>query len=85
MAVLAYFSYGISVFSLKNCGITILPEILRYTVFAILDSKTAVIDKICLRYYGIEYPQCPPHFYAWNNENEFFMFYMNTLNICSSL
>jgi hypothetical protein len=38
MAVLAYFSYGISVFSLKNCGITIL-EILRYTVFAILDSK----------------------------------------------
>ena len=36
MAVLAYFSYGISVFSLKNCGITIL-EILRYTVFAILD------------------------------------------------
>jgi hypothetical protein len=24
MAVLAYFSYGISVFSLKNCGITIL-------------------------------------------------------------
>ena len=35
MAVLAYFSYGISVFSLKNCGITI---------FAILDSKTAVRD-----------------------------------------
>ena len=30
MAVLAYFSYGISVFSLKNCGITIF-EILRYT------------------------------------------------------
>jgi hypothetical protein len=59
MAVLAYFSYGISVFSLKYCGITIL-EILRYTVFAILDSKAAVIDKICLRYYGIEYPQCPP-------------------------
>ena len=59
MAVLAYFSYGISVFSLKNCGITIL-EILRYTVFAILDSKTAVIDKICLRYYGIEYPPMPP-------------------------
>ena len=61
MAVLAYFSYGISVFSLKNCGITIL-EILRYTVFAILDSKTAVIDKMFLRYYGIEYPpnaQCP--------------------------
>jgi hypothetical protein len=51
--LLAYFSYDISVFSLKNCGITIL-EILRYTVFAILDSKTAVIDKICLRYYGIE-------------------------------
>jgi hypothetical protein len=60
MAVLAYFSYGISVFSLKNCGITIL-EMLRYTVFAILDSKTAVIDKICLRYYGIEYP--PRHAY----------------------
>jgi hypothetical protein len=59
MAVLAYFSYGISVFSLKNCDITIL-EILRYTVFAILDSKTAVIDKICLRYYGIEYPPIPP-------------------------
>jgi hypothetical protein len=59
MAVLAYFSYGISVFSLKNGGITIL-EILRYTVFAILDSKTAVIDKICLRYYGIEYPPMPP-------------------------
>jgi hypothetical protein len=36
IAVLAYFSYGISVFSLKNCGITIL-EILRYTVFAILE------------------------------------------------
>ena len=33
---LAYFSYGISVLSLKNCGITIL-EILRYTVFAILE------------------------------------------------
>ena len=47
MAVLAYFSYGISVFSLKNCGITIL-EILRYTIFAILDSKIAVIDNICL-------------------------------------
>jgi hypothetical protein len=59
MAVSAYFSYGISVFSLKNCGITIL-KILRYTVFAILDSKTAVIDKICLRYYGIEYPPMPP-------------------------
>jgi hypothetical protein len=59
MAVLAYFSYGISVFSLKNFCITIL-EILRYTVFAILDSKTAVIDKICLRYYGIEYPPMPP-------------------------
>jgi hypothetical protein len=59
MAVLAYFSYGISVFSLKNCGITIL-EILQYTVFAILDSKAAVIDKICLRYYGIEYPPMPP-------------------------
>jgi hypothetical protein len=57
MAVLAYFSYGISVFSLKNCGITIL-KILRYTVFAILDSK--LIDKICLRYYGIEYPPMPP-------------------------
>jgi hypothetical protein len=61
MAVLAYFSYGISAFSLTNCGITIL-EILRYTVFAILDSKTAVIDKICLRYYGIEYPLMPPQF-----------------------
>ena len=62
MAVLAYFSYGISVFSLKNSGITIL-EILRYTVFAILGSKTVVIDKICLRYYGIiEYPQCPPQY-----------------------
>jgi hypothetical protein len=36
MAVLAYFSYGILVFSLKNCSITIL-EILQYTVFAILD------------------------------------------------
>jgi hypothetical protein len=59
MAVLAYFSYGISVFSLKNCGITIL-EIVRYTVFAIFDSKTAVIDNICLRYYGIEYPPPPP-------------------------
>jgi hypothetical protein len=61
MAVLflAYFSYGISVFSLKNCAITIL-EILRYTVFAILDSKTAVNDKICLRYYSIEYPPMPP-------------------------
>jgi hypothetical protein len=59
MAVLAYFSYGISAFSLKNCGITIL-KIMRYTVFAILDSKAAVIDKICLQYYGIEYPQCPP-------------------------
>jgi hypothetical protein len=58
MAVLAYFSYGISVFSLKNCSITIL-KIMRYTVFAILDSKTAVIDKICLRYYGIEYPPMP--------------------------
>jgi hypothetical protein len=63
MAVLAYFSYGISVFALKNCGITIL-EILRYTVLAILDSKTAVIDKICLRYYGIEYPPMPPSFCA---------------------
>jgi hypothetical protein len=83
MAVLAYFSYGISVFSLKNCGITILPEILRYTVFAILDSKTAVIDKICLGITVLNTPQCPPHFYAWNNE--FFMFYMNTLNMCSSL
>jgi hypothetical protein len=59
MAVSAYFSYGISVFSLKNCGITIL-EILRYTVFTILDSKTAVIDNICLRYYGIEYHPMPP-------------------------
>jgi hypothetical protein len=58
MAVLDCFSYGISVFSLKNCSITIL-EILRYTVFAILDSKTVVIDKICLRYYGIEYPPMP--------------------------
>jgi hypothetical protein len=38
MAVLAYFCYGISVFSLKNCGITIL-DIFRYTVFAILDQK----------------------------------------------
>jgi hypothetical protein len=36
MAVLAYFSYGISVFPLKNCGISIL-KIMRYTVFAILD------------------------------------------------
>jgi hypothetical protein len=36
MVVLLYFCYSISVFSLKNCGITIL-EILRYTVFAILD------------------------------------------------
>ena len=45
-------SYGFSVFSLKNCGTTIL-KILRYTVFAIL-------DKICLRYYGIEYPPMPP-------------------------
>jgi hypothetical protein len=44
---------------LKNCGITIL-EILPYTVFAILDSKTAVIDKICLWYYGIENPPMPP-------------------------
>jgi hypothetical protein len=59
MAVLAYFSYGISAFSLKNCGITIL-EILWYTVFAILDSKIAVIDKICLRYYSIEYRPMPP-------------------------
>ena len=32
MAVLAYFSCGISVFSLKNCGIKIL-EILRYFHF----------------------------------------------------
>jgi hypothetical protein len=47
MAVLAYFSYGISVFSLKNCGI-------------ILHSITAVIDKICLQYYGIEYPPMAP-------------------------
>jgi hypothetical protein len=62
MAVLAYFSYGISVFSLKNCGITIF-EIWRYTVFAILDSKTAVIDKICLRYYGTGYPPMPPSLY----------------------
>jgi hypothetical protein len=31
--------------------------------FAILDSKTAVIDKICLRYYGIEYPPMPPSIY----------------------
>ena len=53
MAVLAYFSYGISVFSLKNCG-----------AFAILDSKTAVIDKICLRYYGFEFPPMPP---SWCN------------------
>ena len=60
MAVLAYFSYGISVFSLKNCGITIL-EILRYTVFSILDSKTAVIDKNCLRYITVlDTPQCLP-------------------------
>jgi hypothetical protein len=44
LAYLSYFSFGFSVFSLKNCGITIL-EILRHTVFAILDSKTAVIDK----------------------------------------
>ena len=35
---LAFFFFGISVFSLKN------------SVFAILDSKTAIIDKICLRY-----------------------------------
>jgi hypothetical protein len=62
MAVLAYFSHGISAFSLKNCGITIL-KIMRYTVFAILDSKTAVIDKICLRYYGIEYPPMPSSTY----------------------
>jgi hypothetical protein len=48
---------------LKNCGITIL-KIMRYTVFAILDSKTAVIDKICLRYYGIEYPPMPSSSYS---------------------
>jgi hypothetical protein len=36
--LLAYFSYDISVFSLKNCGITIL-EILRYTVFATSQSS----------------------------------------------
>jgi hypothetical protein len=59
---ISYFSYGILVFSLKNCGIMIL-EILRYTVFAILYSKTVVIDKICLRYYGIEYPPMPPSMY----------------------
>jgi hypothetical protein len=63
MAILAYFSYGISVFPLKNCGITIL-KIMHYTVFAILDSKTAVIDKICLRYYGIEYPPMPSSSYS---------------------
>ena len=44
---------------LKICSITIL-EILWYTVFAILDSKTVVIDKICLWYYGIEYLPMPP-------------------------
>jgi hypothetical protein len=63
MTVLAYFSYGISVFSLKNSGITIL-EILRYTVFAILGSKTAVIDKICLRYYGSLVPRRYVLFYG---------------------
>jgi hypothetical protein len=75
MAVLAYFSYGISVFSLKNCGITIL-EILRYTVFAILDSKTAVIDKIYLRYYGIEYPPNAPllEFTRWHHYLECFSY-----------
>jgi hypothetical protein len=55
MAVLAYFSYGTPVFTLKNCGFKIL-QILRYTVFAILDSKTAVIDKITV----LNTPQCPP-------------------------
>ena len=59
MAVLAYFSYGISVFFLKNCGYYDIENHAVHAVFAILDSKTAVIDKICLRYYGIEYPPMP--------------------------
>ena len=57
MAVLAYFSYGISLEKLRYYDIG---NLAAYTVFAILDSKTAVIDKICLRYYGIEYPPMPP-------------------------
>jgi hypothetical protein len=56
MAVLAYFSYGISLEKLRYYDIGNLADM----VFSILDSKTAVIDKICLRYYGIEYTQCPP-------------------------
>ena len=59
MAVLACFSYGISVFSLKNCGITIL-EILRYTVFAILDSKLRLLTKFACRITVLNTPQCPP-------------------------
>ena len=54
---------GISLFFLRYFGI-FLEKLRYYNIgnlavhgFAILDSKTAVIDKICLRYYGIE---CPP-------------------------
>ena len=59
---------GISLFFLRYFGICL--EKLRYydignlAVLAILDSKTAVIDKICLQYYGIEYPPMPPSFCA---------------------
>ena len=58
MAVLAYFSHGILVFSLKNCGITIL-EILRYTVFAILDSKLRLLTKFACGITVLNTPQCP--------------------------
>ena len=61
MAVLACFSYGISVFSLKNCGITIL-EILRYTVFAILDSKLRLLTKFACGITVLNTPNAPLHY-----------------------
>ena len=63
MAVLAYFSYGISVFSLKNCGYgKNCYDIGNLAVHGICNFglKNAVIDRICLRYYDIEYPPMPP-------------------------
>ena len=57
---------GISLFFLRYFGIFL--EKLRYydignlAVHGICNFglKTAVIDKICLQYYGIEYPPMPP-------------------------
>jgi hypothetical protein len=76
----------LTVFPLKNCGITIL-KILRYTVFAILDSKTAVIDKICLQYYSVEYsPNAPLQFmYVYSRPHDFITSLFTLLLVTNTL